>query len=212
MLSFLATLTGGPSPSATSCDAWQAIDVSAFSSLITSGQAKFNASAYFNRVPGDALSDTLFSVEVRAYSGDVSNFPAAINSPLERAIADMVSDADVNTWELAQSSLVLPANTSYVAIFVRATENVFNEPDRSTEFDGHYSDLVSASISAVPEPDSLAFFVMCTLVLWAGWGGGRRRLARPMESSATHGLCPCRPTDTDLQRTLCAPRSTAFSL
>jgi hypothetical protein len=105
------------------------------------------ASAVFNRVPGDAQTDTEFHLEVEAYGGTLTS--------LNRLGVDtfrLLSDGNVLTWESATASLTMPPNTRYVGVHLLALENVFND-NSGEEFDGHYADAVTLAI--VPEPSTV---------------------------------------------------------
>ncbi len=83
MLHFINTKKSGPG-STVGSDVWQFIDTSGFSFEIATGMAILSATAFFNRVPGNANSDTLFQVRIDAYSGAL--LPRKQSSParLER--------------------------------------------------------------------------------------------------------------------------------
>jgi MYXO-CTERM domain-containing protein len=144
---------------------WQLVDVSGFRSQILSGTAVASASAWFNRVAGDAQTDTRFGLELWAFAGDPSDFPNKINqSPpdkLASAGRGLFSDSDPSTWEKVALELTLPKDTTFLALHIAALENVFN--NAYPEFDGHYADAVSLSITAIPEPT--------TLLIWLGLTG-----------------------------------------
>jgi hypothetical protein len=150
MLKFIGGGNTGGGPSTTVSTLRQAIDLGVLSALVSSGRARFEVSGYFNRVPGDAQTDSQFSLRIHAYSGNVANFPVVAEDPLAETIRNLTSDANLSSWQLVQASLVLPTNTSYVAVSINAHENIFNEPGDLPEFDGHYADLVSLSISPPP--------------------------------------------------------------
>ncbi|MHC4721055.1 MAG: hypothetical protein ACYSYT_11380 [Planctomycetota bacterium] len=144
------TTTGcGGAGSTTGCDQWQIIDISAFGAKISAGNVVAWASARFNRVMGDANTDTEFLIELLAYAGDPSTFPSQFNSS-ELAIANhtVYTDGDPATWELARACLVLPTNTDFLVVRIASVENVYNNYS-GTEFDGHYADAVSATISGL---------------------------------------------------------------
>lgn len=130
-------------------------DVGFYSAEIASGQAVVSASAWFNRVSGDAETDSLFQVRLEAYAGA----PANINygNSLARKDGEIITDAVWSTWELATASLLLPVATDYVRLRISAMENVFNDTT-GVEFDGQYADNVYVGIgtlSVVPLPGAL---------------------------------------------------------
>jgi hypothetical protein len=153
MLKFLSTgLSGGGGGSS---DVWQLVDMTPFAAAIAAGTALAEASAFFNRVAGDAQTDTQFQVVIRAYSGSTVGFSGA--GFLDQAVGNLISDGDTGTWGSIDASLLLPTGTTYVGFLLAAVENVFN--DGSNEFDGHYADdavFTVTDIAELPSPASLA--------------------------------------------------------
>ena len=112
-------------------------------SAIAAGGVTLKARALFNRVAGDAETDTQFVLHVLAIDGDPSDFPNRIGTPLSANFTILFSDANPGTWEEAYVELVLEPRTTYAAIRIVAHENVVNDfPPGVVEFDGHYVDNV----------------------------------------------------------------------
>lgn len=139
-----------------SAEIYQLVDVSAFSSDITSGLATASVSAYFNRVSGDSETDTSFSISILALSGAPGNFSPT--TFLDNNGAGIDSDGDHSTWESVSVDLLLPAGTDYLAVKLQANENIFND-GVAPEFDGHYADNISLEITAVPLPASIFLLI-----------------------------------------------------
>ena len=163
MLNLMAsTLTGDP-PYGGGSNMWQLIDAAPFFADISAGVARFAARADFNRVLGDVETDTLFELTVRAYAGSPSDFPTQNQNFLTVETATLISDGDISTWETAAiSDFSVPTNTEYLALVVRATENVFDDATLP-ELDGHYVDAVSLTAGgpiAVPEPSGIAIWIL----------------------------------------------------
>ncbi len=121
-------------------------------------------SAYVNRIAGDGSTDDQFFLQLLAFDGLPSAFPstsfgaALASTPL----AGLSSDADPATWErLSTDLLTIPSGTTYLAIYLVASENVFNDVS-GLEFDGHYAD----GVVFTPEPAS-ASLLLAGLVLLA---------------------------------------------
>lgn len=121
--------------------------------------AVFTATALYNRVNSSPLIDTEFDINIRAYSGTPASF--LLNGQIADSVGIILSDDDPQTWEMATTSLTLPAATTYIAVLVVATENILDDAD-GPEFYGHYADSVSL---VVPEPSSLTFVGMGCLAL-----------------------------------------------
>ncbi len=152
MLHFIYSRRDEPG-STVGSDVWQFIDTSTFSFEIATGMAILSATAFFNRVLGDANTDTLFEVRIDAYSGTPDS-----KTKLASAFGTILTDSDVFTWEQAGASLTLPTGTTFVGIRISSRENVFNDTS-GVEFDGHYADNVNLTLytgaSPVPEPATL---------------------------------------------------------
>jgi len=138
-------------------DVTQLIDLTPDAAAIAAG-ATLSAAAFFNRVTGDSNTDTEFNIALRAYHGALASFADASfsSSPLALSSNALFSDGNPATWETLGTSLDLPVNTTFVALTITARENVLNS---TPEFDGHYADNVSASLAAVPEPETYALFL-----------------------------------------------------
>lgn len=105
--------------------------------------------AFFNRIEGDANTDTEFLVLIIAFDGPTSDFAddylnrETLN--LVRASASVSSDACTNTWEKLGAQIEIPPGTNYIGVVLVAAEDVENDTT-GTEFDGHYVDAASLFI------------------------------------------------------------------
>ena len=170
MLRFFNTSGGSPSGTSDTSQYWQNIDLSSFASAISTGNARLSASAVFNRIAGNAQTDTEMGLQVFARSGSPSLF-----TELASAGNSILSDSDPNSWELvALSNFILPPGTTFVQFELDAYENNFNNAS-NPEFDGHYADDVIVTLTVVPEPDGSALCAVGTaLILLAGRRAVRR--------------------------------------
>ena len=139
-------------------EVYQWVDLSAYSTEIATGQATASLSAWFNRVAGDSQTDTSFTVYMWAMRG-IPPSPYNTNFrddylALEGGGVAGGSDANPGTWEQAAADMLLPAGTSYLVVRLTAYENVWNDC-YFPEFDGHYADNVSLTISQVPIPGAI---------------------------------------------------------
>jgi len=139
----------------------QLLDVSSFHDDIEQGKLLVLANAYFNRVSGDAETDNAFGIRIRACSGSPTTFRSN-RVEIIRVDSFINSDGDPATWERASVELLLPAGTDYIGIDIYADENVLNDTS-GVEFDGHYADAVTISIT--PEPVTLAILTMGGLAI-----------------------------------------------
>ena len=157
MLQFVYANPSGPSTNDTS-DVYQIVDLSSHRSLIATGMATVNVTAWFNRVTGDAETDTSFAIGILAYAGDPSTFPSqAGGGELDWIFASCLTDADPSIWQDAMASLLLPTTTDFISVHLRASENVVDDIS-GTEFDGHFADAVTMEI--IPEPATLSLLAL----------------------------------------------------
>lgn len=142
----------------------QLVDLVPYMDLVRSGRASASAAAYFNRVLGDSQTDTLFGVSIFAMRGNPALFGISHGTAdeLARIRGAFITDGDPSTWQKATSDLALPSTTDYLAVLVEAVENVTNDLT-GAEFDGHYADLVTLSIT--PEPATLSLLALGGLAL-----------------------------------------------
>ena len=136
---------------------WQLVDITPYASIIADGQQTAEVTASFNRIAGDATTHWGFQLALYAYDGDPSEFPGI---PLVTEYTHLNSDSDLGTWESLTTTIpLLPSNTTYLAVGVFATRNIAND----FEFDGHYADAVSLTVT--PEPATLSLLALGGLAL-----------------------------------------------
>lgn len=164
MLQFLGTGYEHYAQSLGTSQISQLIDLSGYSDLISSGNASIQASAYFNRLPGDTYTDTLMGFHLYSYVGTASDYETLKRTGNYTAhdYVAIETDALTNTWEIAELQLSLPSNVDFIAIELCAWENVYNDWS-NTEFDGHYADMVS--VTMVPEPATILLFATASLLI-----------------------------------------------
>ena len=150
MLRFDATSPGGAYGGSTEGAVLQLIDISSYKDLISTGDAFVSGTAYFNRVAGDAQTDTFLGIFIYAYEGDVSTFKSQFlnGQYLKRVTENFSSDSDINTWEEFSLQLNLPENTGFLMLGIRAHEDIYDD-SVYPEFDGHFADAVSLTIGSL---------------------------------------------------------------
>lgn len=137
----------------------QLVDLAPVRDLIDSGNARLVVSAAFNRIAGDAHTDTEFLITVRAF-----NLPTLEGFRTEcldyrnwidyQREVSLISDASPLTWERAEVDFYyLPRSTTFVYVFVRAKENVHRDWVYGEEFDGHFADDVRFEVRSVCPAD-----------------------------------------------------------
>lgn len=137
MLRFDAT-DGASASAQASATVSQEVDVTDYAQLIATGTATFNASAYFNRIAGDAGTDTQFSIILLALDAG----GAVVGSTFSPGF----TDADTGTWELHQTSVLLTLDTKSVEVLLSGVEDIENDLV-APELDGHYADSAEVWIS-----------------------------------------------------------------
>ncbi|MEM9280199.1 MAG: hypothetical protein AAGA96_00085 [Verrucomicrobiota bacterium] len=105
--------------------------------------------ARFNRIAGDHRTDTQVRVEISAFSGMPSDLEKRLDSSefLTRTITRVEIDAEPESWEAVQASIIVPQGTTMLLLGVAADENVHNNPPEEMEFEGHYVDAVELELS-----------------------------------------------------------------
>ncbi|MBL9144408.1 MAG: choice-of-anchor D domain-containing protein [Verrucomicrobiaceae bacterium] len=142
MLKFISS---GPTMTPTSpwCDVPQYVDLSAYSKEIALGLVSATATARFNRVAGNASTDTRFDVIIEAHRG-------AVPGPfISQNDVQLLSDANPSTWEPITNTFPIPTDTTHLLVGVYAYENIVDNSS-GTEFDGHYADDVQLTINVAP--------------------------------------------------------------
>lgn len=127
----------------------QPLDLTPFLTEIGEGRVTIHAAVKFNRVPGDAETDTAMDVRVTAYPGDLEALPFVYMSPIADERDTIITDSDLSTWECAATEIALPAETTHVLVWLDAQENVVNDPVEP-EFDGHFADDVGVWLEIAP--------------------------------------------------------------
>jgi len=138
------------SGSAAGSQVCQVVDISKYKDAIRAGKVRAFALAHYNRVAGNARTDTLNGVGLLAYSGpQAQHFQLSQRkATIARSSAGIHTDADPATWEKLTVGLRLPKNTDFLVIQLLAAEDVYNNL-KGVEFDGHYAE--SAFVTLVTD-------------------------------------------------------------
>ncbi len=124
----------------------QVIDLSQFSAAIATGNEVISLSAMFNRVAGDAQTDSIVLMNVVPLSGVPSAYTELDYTPNNEN--DIHTDSDPATWErLAVDNYRLLPNTTAVRIYLVSGTG-------GTNGDGHFADDVQVQLGTIPEPTS----------------------------------------------------------
>ncbi len=143
----------------------QMIDLAPVAGMIAEGNATADISAFVNRLQLDSQTDTGFLLMFFAWSGTPSDLNDLRVAEAWLGKDFLSADEDLDTWEeLSLSDIPLPPGTDYAAVEIGAEENIYND-DITTgeEFDGHFADAVSVTVT--PEPATLGLLALAGLGL-----------------------------------------------
>jgi hypothetical protein len=146
MIRFVGSGYDGPSRANTASQLGQLVELD---STEGDGNHTANISGWFNRVAGDAQTDTRFTLDLYAMSGDPADSTAKrVNEDwLDMVSLEIFSNDDPADWEQAQGSMLIPSGADYLLVFAVAYENVHNDSGYP-EYDGHYADDIQLNITA----------------------------------------------------------------
>jgi hypothetical protein len=148
MLHFIHASYGDSANESMNGELWQIIDISAFAGAVNDGNARAWGWSSFNRVAGNANTDTEFLIGISAYQGDPCNFDLELDN-IASVSSSIISDGNTSTWEYASTTLFLPAATDFIVVKIAASENVVNNTN-GVEFDGHYGDTICICVTVGP--------------------------------------------------------------
>jgi len=104
-------------------------------------------SGWFNRVSGDAQTDTEFRVEMYAMQGNPANSTNMRVNDTYLEKRQSTFQAAPNNWQELSTAMLIPNGTDFLLVFAVAVENVFNDAS-NPEYDGHYGDNFQLNITA----------------------------------------------------------------
>ena len=168
MLHFISTgTTAGPTALGGS-ETFQTVGLGSLSNEINAGRVRVTVSGWFNRTAGDSETDTEFQILITSHDGVAADFPEQVvaETYLSRTYSNMFSDDDTATWEPLSAVMSLPAGTDFIGVDVAARENVHNDLlPPGPEFDGHFADSITLTVTVIPEPSAAALFVLGVLAV-----------------------------------------------
>lgn len=132
---------GGSETRASQLSQW--IDLSPWRDAIADGRVQAKLTARFNRVAGDADTDSQFSIQLESFEVDPDEALELMKSKRlarSRTSHQLLSDSDPTSWEKLEAVLTLPASSRCINVMILAFENVVNDGGTNEEFDGHFAD------------------------------------------------------------------------
>ncbi len=121
----------------------QWIDLSPWRDAIADGRVQAKLTARFNRVAGDAETDSQFSIQLESFevgSDEAQHLLKSGRLARSRTGHQLLSDSEPASWEKLEAVLTLPANSRCINVMILAFENVVNDDEVNEEFDGHFAD------------------------------------------------------------------------
>ncbi|MBT4867593.1 MAG: hypothetical protein HON53_21030, partial [Planctomycetaceae bacterium] len=115
----------------------QWVDLTPWRDAIADSRVQAKLTARFNRVAGDAGTDSQFSLQLESFEVGSDEAQRLARS---RTSHQLLSDSDPASWEKLEAVLTLPANSRCINVMILAFENVVNDDEVNEEFDGHFAD------------------------------------------------------------------------
>ena len=115
----------------------QWVDLTPWRDAIADSRVQAKLTARFNRVAGDADTDSQFSLQLESFEVGSDEAQRLARS---RTSHQLLSDSDPASWEKLEAVLTLPANSRCINVMILAFENVVNDDEVNEEFDGHFAD------------------------------------------------------------------------
>ncbi|MEM7600513.1 MAG: hypothetical protein AAF357_03745 [Verrucomicrobiota bacterium] len=146
MMRFVQTWGDEPERRGARSNQWQIVDLSG----LEPGADKLLATlkARFNRIDAGPDTDTVFRIEVQAFSGDPASAEAQYDLDTQISGAELKKSTDGNpqTWEELEVTTSVPPETDFLLIGFYAHEDVVDDPPTAPEFAGHYVDGVELEL------------------------------------------------------------------
>ncbi|MBL6706804.1 MAG: FecR domain-containing protein [Planctomycetaceae bacterium] len=134
----------------------QWIDLTPYEAAIADGRGRAVVSCRFNRVVGNELTDSQFSIHLESFDATPQEAKQRMKSqpdaPRSRVSYQLLSDSNPQSWERAEAVLTLPTDARYLLVTILAFENVSNDVGATSEFDGHFADDLQFHLVIDPAP------------------------------------------------------------
>ena len=129
---------------------YQFIDVRALRAAIADGTATVDWSAWFNCIRESSGRPTQFEASMWAFAGEPSvvraNWVGNLHQELAYSTWRVVSDNDPQTWQRVAGSLIVPPDTDFLVIELKAIPGEQSPQDEPFKFAGHYADDVQLTL------------------------------------------------------------------
>ncbi len=125
---------------------YQFIDIKPWRDAIASGTAVVDWSAWFNCISEPAGTPSQFEASMWAFAGDPScvrrNWEEKLHQELGYSTWRVVADQDPNTWQRVTGSLIVPPDTDFLVVEIKAIAGNETPANGVVAFSGHYADDV----------------------------------------------------------------------
>jgi len=151
MFRFLRSDSKDPAPSrANHGNMYQFIDVRSLREAIADGTATVDWSAWFNCVEESSEKPTQFEASMWAFTGEPSvvraNWVGNLHQELAYSTWRVTADRDPKTWQKISGSLIVPPDTDFLVIELKAIPGEKTPQEKPYRFAGHYADDVQLTL------------------------------------------------------------------
>ena len=147
MLRFVQTWGDEPEKVGARSNLWQIVDLSEVE--MDGDKLLATLRARFNRIDDGPDTDTVFRIEVQAFSGDPATVEAQYDSEayLSGAVLKKSTDGNPESWEELEVTTSVPPEADLLLIGFYAHEDVVDDPPTEPDFAGHYVDGVELELT-----------------------------------------------------------------
>lgn len=151
MLRFKQTWGESAEKRGTRANQWQLVNLAGIDR--GDGSTLATLRARFNRIDAGPDTDTVFRIEVQAFSGDPSTAEAQydLDTQISGAELKKSTDGDSQTWETLEVTTSVPPEADFLLIGFYAHEDVVDDPPTDPEFAGHYVDGVELELMGIKQ-------------------------------------------------------------
>lgn len=125
---------------------YQFIDITPWREAIASGTAVVDWSAWFNCTREPSSTPSQFEASMWAFAGDASfvrkNWRDNLHQELGYSTWRVLADDDPRTWQRVTGSLIVPPETQFLVVELKAIAGNETPVDGVVTFAGHYADDV----------------------------------------------------------------------
>lgn len=125
---------------------YQFMDIKPWRDAIASGTAVVDWSAWFNCISEASSAPSQFEASMWAFAGNPScvrrNWEEKLHQELGYSTWRVVADKDPKTWQRVTGSLIVPPDTDFLVVEIKAIAGNETPANGVVTFSGHYADDV----------------------------------------------------------------------